>query len=208
MLKSQWLSELQKYETNDILVKSPKFHSLATILATDCISASNWDKNLGHPRIKWHTCRQCEVSFGLETKQTLHGTSYCSCLEHCFLFYCLELWGTVCLSGPSKQPCGVVRSRLMVQWKDLPVEVHDLGTSTTDAQPNFQSYCVATGPSESNEWSQQWWQSDEETDHGLWLPSTTCVQYSVWNSCSSPHRKHPFCCHVVFQGHVISLWFP
>ncbi len=38
--------ELQNYGTNDIWVKSSKFHSLATTLAIDCISASNWDRAL------------------------------------------------------------------------------------------------------------------------------------------------------------------
>ncbi len=41
MLKSEFLSELQKYETNDIFVQSSKFHSLATTLAMDYVSASN-----------------------------------------------------------------------------------------------------------------------------------------------------------------------
>ncbi len=46
LLKPELLFQLQNNGTNDNLVKSSKFHSLATTIAMDCISASDWDRAL------------------------------------------------------------------------------------------------------------------------------------------------------------------
>ncbi len=160
MLKSEWLSELQKYETNDILVKSSKFYSLATtLIKMNCISGSNWDKNLGHPRIKRLTYRQCEVSSGLKIKQRLHGTSHCSCLEHCFLFILFSC-------GPQEWTC-----EMGSNWENLMLLWPKMWTSHTHSMIHTFSLCFRVWtPVGDQQWRSVW----------LWVPRGTDIPGTLW----------------------------